>query len=91
VCASAAIIGSTQRTGETEVYRGADEPAEAAIDMALRSKLNGLRAKVIVREPAAWRFGEQRGEGLSVALIEKRRMGNKGVEIKGREWLGRKR
>jgi hypothetical protein len=63
--------------------------------MALRSKLNGLRAKVIVREPAAWRFGERFGESfgesLSVALIEPFGMGNQGIEIKGRELFGRKR
>src|SRR5688572_6070847 len=62
VRASGAVIGGTQRTGETEVYSGADKPAEAAVDIALRSELNGLRAKLIVREPAAWRFGERRGE-----------------------------
>jgi len=77
------------RTGE--VYGGADQPAEAAVDIALRSELNSLRAKLIVREPAAWRFGERRGEGLSIMLIEKLGMGDKGIEIKSREWLGGKR
>jgi hypothetical protein len=59
--------------------------------MALRRQLNGLRAKVIVPEPAAWRFGERFGESLSVALIEPFGMGNQGIEIKGRELVGRKR
>ena len=59
--------------------------------MAFTGELNGLRAKVIVREPAAWRFGERFGESLSVALIEPFGMGHKGIEIKGRELLGRKR
>jgi hypothetical protein len=91
MCASGAVIGGTQGAGETEVYSGADEPAEAAVDMAFRSERNGLRAKLIVREPAAWRFGKRRGEGLSVLLIETLSMGNEGIEIKGHELLGGKR
>jgi hypothetical protein len=46
---------------------------------------------LIVREPPAWRFGKRGGEGLPVVLIEQRRMGNKDVEIEGRELVGGKR
>ena len=91
VCASGAIIGCTQGAGEAKIQGGADEPTEAAVDITLRRQLNGMGRKFIVRQPAARGFGKRRGEGLPVVLIEGLGMGDKGVEIKGRELLGGKR
>src|SRR5262249_48598293 len=70
--ASGAIIGRTQGAGEAEVDGGADEPTEAAVDFALRGELNGMRGKLIVREPPAGYFGKRCGEDVAVVLIEKR-------------------
>jgi hypothetical protein len=77
------------RTGE--VQGGADEPTEAAVDVALRRQLNGLGSELIVREPTAGGFGEWRGEGFSVVLIEDFGLSDQGLEIKGRELLLGKR
>jgi len=41
--------------------------------------------ELVVRQPPAWGFGERRGEGGSVVLVEGLGMGDKGVEITGRE------
>ena len=89
--ASSAIVGCTQGTGETEVQGGADEPAETAVDLALRGERNRMGDEGRVREPSTRRFGKRGGQGLSVVLVEKLSMGDKGVEIKGRELLGGKR
>jgi len=85
------LIGCTQGTGEAEVHRHAEEPTEAAVDIALGGERNGLGDEFIVREPPARRFGKRCGAGLSVVLVEKLRTGDKGVEIKSRELLVRKR
>ena len=45
----------------------------------------------VVREPTARGFGEWCGEGEAVVLIERMGMGDKGVEIKGRELVGSQR
>ena len=39
--ASGAIVGRTDRAGEAEVNRGADEPTEAAFDVALARQRHG--------------------------------------------------
>ena len=45
-----------------------------------------------MRQPLTRGFGRQGGEGLPVVvLVESLGMGDEGVEIKGRELLGRKR
>ena len=88
---AAAVGGGTQGTGEAEVQGGTDKPTEAAIDIALRRQRNGMWREYIVREPAARGFGAWCGEGVSVVLIEDMGMGDKSVEGKGRELLGRKR
>lgn len=85
--ASGAIAGSPQGAGEAEVQGGADEPTEATVDIALRGELNGMGREFIARNPAAGVFGKRGGEGLAVVLIEGLSMGDKGVEIKGRELL----
>ena len=77
------------RTGE--VKGGAGKPTEAAVDVALRREVNGIGHKVIVREPPAWCLGKWGGEDVAVVLIEDFSMGHKGIEIKGRELLIRKR
>ncbi len=50
-----------------------------------------MGGEFVVREPTARGFGEGCGEGDSVLLIESMGMGDKGVEIKGRELVGSKR
>jgi hypothetical protein len=50
-----------------------------------------MGGEFIVREPSPWCLGKRGAEGLSVMLIEKFRMGDEGVEIKGRELPGGKR
>jgi hypothetical protein len=67
------------------------ERKATAVDIALRSERHGLGAQVIVREPSARRFGKWAGEGVTVVLLEKLRLGDQGVEITGRELLGGKR
>jgi hypothetical protein len=89
--ATGTVVRGAQRAGEAEVQGGAEEPTEAAVDIALRRQLNGMGRKVIVREPATGSFGEWRGEGLPVVLVEGLGLGDQGVEIKGRELLGGKR
>jgi hypothetical protein len=74
-----------------EVQGSADEPTETAVDIALSSELNSMGGEFIVREPSPWCLGKRGAEGLSVMLIEKFRMGDEGVEIKGRELPGGKR
>jgi hypothetical protein len=69
----------------------ANEPTQAAVDIALRRQRNGMRSKLIVRQPPARRLGKWGREGLSVMLIEALSMRDKGVEIEGRELLGGKR
>jgi hypothetical protein len=51
--ASGAIVGRTQGAGEAEVQGGADEPTDAAVDIALGGELNGMGRKFIVRQPPA--------------------------------------
>src|SRR2546425_4685616 len=51
--ASGAIVGCTQGAGEAEVQGGADEPTDAAVDIALGGELNGMGRKFIVRQPPA--------------------------------------
>jgi hypothetical protein len=86
--AAAAIIGRrTERAGEAEVQGGADEPTEAAFDVALGRQLNGTRGELIVRKPPAGRLGKWRREGLAVVLVEGVGMGHKRVEVTGRELL----
>jgi hypothetical protein len=46
---SGAIGCGAQRAGEAQVQGGADEPTEAAIDIALRRKDNGMGREFIVR------------------------------------------
>jgi len=82
---SGAIIGRTEGAGEAQVKGGAGEPTEAAIDVTLRRECNGMGYELVVRQPPAWGFGERRGEGVSVVLVEGLGMGDKGVEITGRE------
>ena len=88
---SAAVGGGTQGTGEAEVQGDADEPTEATVDIALRRQRNGMGGEFVVREPTARGFGEWCGEGEAVVLIERMGMGDKGIEIKGRALVGRKR
>src|SRR5712691_3025820 len=88
---SGAIAGRTQGAGEAEVQGGADEPTETAVDIALRGERNGMGREFIMRQPPAWVFEKRGGEGVTVVLIEGLSMGDKGVEIKGRELVGRKR
>ena len=88
---SSAIIGRAQRAGEAKVQRRADEPTEAAVDLTLRGQRNGMRGELIVREPPARCLGKRDGEGVAIALVEGLGMGNKGIEIKGRELIGGKR
>jgi hypothetical protein len=57
----------------------------------LRGECNRLGGECIVRQPPARGFGEWRGESVSVLLIESMGMGDKGVEVKGRELLRGKR
>src|SRR5262245_56836239 len=83
--------GCTQGTGEAEVQGDADAPTEATVDIALRRQRNGMGGEFVVREPTARGFGEWCGEGEAVVLIESLGMGDKGIEIKGRELVGRKR
>jgi hypothetical protein len=49
-----------------------------------------MGGEFVVREPTARGFGEWCGEGEAVVLIESLGMGDKGIEIKGRELVGRK-
>src|SRR5687767_4484909 len=86
-----AVVRGTKGSGEAEVQGGADEPAESAIDIALRGELNSPGDEFIVREPSAGGFGKRLGEGLSVVLIEDLGLGDQGIEIKGRELLIGKR
>ena len=85
--ASGAIVGRTDRAGEAEVQGGADEPTEAAFDVALARQRNGTRRELIVREPPAGGLGKRRGEGVAVVLVEGLGMGDKRLEVKGRELL----
>ena len=89
--ASGALRGCTQSTGEAQVHRGADEPTETAGDIALRGARNGMGDACVGREPPARRFGKRRRTGVAVVRVEALRMGDQGVEIKGRELLGGKR
>ena len=89
--ASSAVIGCTQGSSKAEVHGGANEPTQAAVDIALRRQRNGMRSKLIVRQPPARRLGKWGREGLSVMLIEALSMRDKDVEIEGRELLGGKR
>src|SRR6266446_3511787 len=85
--ASGAVGGCTEGAGEAEVKGGAGEPTEATVDIALRRQFNGMGRKCIVRQPPARVFGKRRAEGVSVVLVESMGMGDKGVEIQGRELL----
>ena len=89
--ASGAIDGRTQGASEAEVQGSTDEPTEAAVDIAPRRQLNGMRGELIMREPPARCLGKRGGKGVSVVLIEGLSMGDKGVEIKGRELVVGKR
>jgi hypothetical protein len=91
VVASRAIVGGTERAGEAEVDRGPDEPTEAAFDIALPRQDKGTRCECIMREPPAGRLREEYHEDLTVVLIEGLGMGDKRVEVKGRELLVAKR
>lgn len=91
IAPSGTIIGCTQSSGEAEVQGSPDEPTETPVDIALRGDLKGMGREFIARNPAARGFGERGDEGLAIVLIEDLGMGDKGVEIKGRELLGRKR
>jgi hypothetical protein len=88
---SAAVGGGTQGTGAAEVRGDADEPTAATVAIALRRKRNGMGGEFVVREPMARGFGAWGGEGEAVVLIESMRMGDKGIELKGRELVGSKR
>jgi len=85
--ASGAIVGGTERAGEAEVKRRPNEPTEAAFDVALTRQDQGTRDECIVREPAVGRLGERCCEGLTIVLVEGIGMGDKRVEVKGRELL----
>src|SRR5512145_2942890 len=89
--ASGAIRGRTQGAGEAAVQGGADEPTEAAVDSTLRGELNGRGRKCIVRQPPARCLGKRGGEGITAVLVEGLGMGDKGIEIKGRELVVGKR
>jgi len=89
--ASGAIVGGTERAGEAEVNGGTNEPAEAAFDVALTRQPNGTRGERIMREPAARRLRERCCEDLAIALVEGLGMGDKRVEVIGRELLVAKR
>jgi hypothetical protein len=91
VVAASALVGGTERAGEAEVYRGPDEPTEAACDVALPRQDQGTRCECIVREPPAGRLREEYHEDLAVVLIEGLGMGDKRVEVKGGELLVAKR
>ena len=85
--ASGAVVGCPPGASEAEVDGGADEPPEAAVNIALRGALTGLRGTLLVREPSARCLGKRRGEGVAVVLVEKLSIGDKGVEIQGCELL----
>jgi hypothetical protein len=89
--ASGAIIGCTEGTGEAEIQCCTNEPTEAAVDLTLSGERKGMRGEVRVRQPTARGFGKWRGEGVSVVLIADLGLSDKGVEIKSRESLVRKR
>ncbi len=82
---SDAIVRRTDRAGEAEVNGGANEPTEAALDVALARQHNGTRGERIVREPPAGHLGESRREGLAVVLVEGFGLGHKRLKVKGRE------
>ena len=89
--ASDAIVRRTDRAGEAEVNGGPNEPTEAALNVAFVRQPKGTRSERIVREPAAGRLRERSREDLAIALVEGISMGDKRVEVKGRELLVAKR
>ena len=89
--ASGAIRRRTQGAGEVAVQGRADEPTEATVDIALRGQRNGMGRACIASNPAAGGFGKRGGEDVAVLLIEGLGMGDKSVEIKGRELVAGKR
>src|SRR2546423_10775507 len=91
MAASAAIMGCTERAGEAQINRRSDKPTEATFDIALCRQRQGAGPKVIVREPTAGGFGERGRKGLAMVLVEGLSLAHKGVEVQGRELLGRKR
>src|SRR5215470_8550787 len=89
--ATGAIVGGTERAGETAVQRRPNEPTEAAFDVALPRERNGTWHELVVREPPAGGLGKRGREGLTVVLVEGIGMRDKRVEVKGRELLVGKR
>jgi hypothetical protein len=85
---SSAIVRCTQGAGAADVQGGTDEPAETAVDSALRGARKRMGDACIVREPSTWRFGTQGGAGLAMVLVATRSMGDQGVESTGRALLG---
>jgi len=68
-------VRRTDRASEAEVDSGANEPTEAAIDVALARQHQGTRGEHIVREPPAGRLGKARCEGVAVVLVQDIGMG----------------
>jgi len=85
--ASGTIVRRTDRTGEAKVNRRADEPTEAAIDVAFGRQRDGARRELIVREPPARDLGKGRGKHLQVVLIQSVCMAHKRLKIKGCELI----
>lgn len=56
--APTAIVGGTDHAGEAKVKGGANEPAEAALDIAILGQGQGAWRKAVVREPAAGVLGK---------------------------------